>query len=252
MTLRSYISQTKWILHVPVVDSANASELAQALSVPVVASIILKDHPETEWVVEQTREMLDLDGLFVSLALGDGDPQQWSRVLSVALETSPDHINQLYPTAGHAAGALRARGLKETVVNALIQPAGRGYVSISTGPFSAAGEKAVVPSRAALQLFKDAGVDSVKYYPMHGLGALDEFQEVVRLAAEEEILAVEPSGGIDASNVVEVIQAGCGDAVYSVHIAPHVFGAVRHKESKRTQPDRVASICQTIMSNIAL
>lgn len=251
MNLRTHISSQQWILHVPVRDADNARDLARELEYPVVACLVLKDHPDLVVVAHEAEQMLTLGSLFTSFALGDGDPQQWSRVLSVACEVPPHHINQLYPTAGYALGTLRSSGAGDTVVNALIEPTGRpGYVSISTGPFSAAGEKAIVPARTAMLLLKDAGVESVKYYPMHGLGALTEFCEIVRLAAEEGISAVEPSGGIDGSNIAKIIRSGLQAGRGKVHIAPHVFGAVNDKETKLTLPSRVSEIHRAIRKEL--
>jgi 2-dehydro-3-deoxy-phosphogluconate aldolase len=251
MELRSHILSHRWTLNIPVKDADNAREISEKVSSPVIASIVLKDYADLPAAVREVRNMLSLGGLFTSLALGDGDPRQWSRVVEVARETHPHHVNQLYPTAGYAVGALRASGAGHTVVNALIEPTGRpGWVCISTGPFSADGEKAVVPAGTAVRLLKDAGIESVKFYPMHGLKALDEFCAVVNLASEEGIVLIEPSGGIDASNVSEIVKAGLRAGKGKVHIAPHVYGAVRSKEDKSTVVGRVLEIQRVVEEDV--
>lgn len=64
-------------------------------------------------------------------------------------------------------------------------------------------------------------------------------------------MGVRRSLGIDASNLTEILKSGLRAGGGKVHIAPHVFGAVKDKETKLTVTSKVLEIQEMIMAEVA-
>lgn len=182
----------------------------------------------------------------VSVGLGAGDPHQWQAALEVSLTTQPAHLNQVFPTAAYALGRLdQVHGAGATVVNALISPTGKpGRVRLNTGPYSQAAPEAEVSVETAAALLRDAGIPSVKFFPVNG--ALDELAAMASAAVAFGIPLMEPTGGIDSSNLAAVtrtcLEAGCR------YVVPHVYSAVVDRATGLTVPDRVVELVRILES----
>ena len=112
------------------------------------------------------------------------------------------------------------------------------------GPISAAQtEKAIVPIKTAIALIRDMGGNSLKYFPMNGLTYEDEFRAVARACGEEDF-ALEPTGGIDKSNINRILHIVLEPNVPKV--IPHVYSSIIDKETGETNIDDVRDIYKMI------
>lgn len=103
----------------------------------------------------------------ISVGLGAGSAAQFYKAAMIAAATAPAHVNQTFTGCGFAAGALAARGISNTCINALISPTGTpGKVIISTGVHSSQGEPAVVSCDSAVRMILDLGGHAAKFFPM--------------------------------------------------------------------------------------
>ena len=166
--------------------------------------MLSKDYPTVEEAVTAMKAYgKEIDDA-VSIGLGAGDNRQAAVVAEIAKHYPGSHINQVFPSVG----ATRANlGGKDSWINSLVSPTGKvGYVNISTGPISAAGEeKAIVPIKTAIALVRDMGGNSLKYFPMKGLAHEEEYRAVAKACAEEGF-ALEPTGGIDKENFETIVR----------------------------------------------
>lgn len=180
----------------------------------------------------------------ISIGLGDGDPHQWQMAAEIAVETDPGHVNQVFTTAGYTQGLLKGAGADNTLVNALVSPTGQiGKVKISTGPFSSEGN-AIVNVEEALLMLKDSNVMSVKFYHIHGNKHIEELKKVAEACARSGIPVIEPTGGIDTSNIYEIVKV-CIDAGVE-KVIPHVYSGAIDKRTGLTDLNIVKSLYDEI------
>lgn len=162
----------------------------------------------------------------VSAGLGDGSADQWERALQMALATDPEHLNQVFPTAALAQKVLADAGCR-TIVNGLIHPTGvPGKVIISTGPLSEGRAKAVADGETAAAMLFEAGVKSIKFFPVEGERHLEEIRALARAAAKYDMI-MEPTGGITPENVGKIV-GSCLEAGVS-YVMPHLYGSLKEK-----------------------
>ena len=139
----------------------NAKDIFEAAEGYVVVGVLSKDYPTVEEAVTAMKAYgKEIDDA-VSIGLGAGDNRQAAVVAEIAKHYPGSHINQVFPSVG----ATRANlGGKDSWINSLVSPTGKvGYVNISTGPISAAGEeKAIVPIKTAIAFVRDMGGNSLK------------------------------------------------------------------------------------------
>ena len=177
----------------------------------------------------------------VSVGLGAGDPAQAIKAATIAAHTDPGHVNQVFTSAGYAAGALATNDCIKTAVNVLISPTGTvGKVKISTGELSSKEMDGIVDVKTALAMLKDMKADAVKFYPMGGLKSIDELKYVAKACADMDISMLEPTGGINLENFEEILRV-CVDAGVK-KIMPHVYGAVIDKDTGKTDVEKVKTI----------
>ena len=163
-------------------------------------------------------------GIMVSAGLGDGCPNQWERALKLALNARTEHLNQVFPVAALSQKALEQAGV-DTCVNALIRPSGRpGLVNISTGPFSEQAAEAIIPGETAAAMLSEAGVRSLKFFPMEGTKALPEAIALAKAAARYDMI-LEPTVGLTPENVGPIVAALLDAGV--THIIPHLYGSLK-------------------------
>ncbi len=164
----------------------------------------------------------------VSVGLGNGNPNQWEMAAEIAKETDSGHVNQVFPTAGYTQGLLEGSGANNTLVNALISPTGTvGKVIISTGPFSSK---------------NNIVVD--KFYNIHGLKHIKELKEVAKACVRNGIPVIEPTGGIDLSNIYEIVRV-CVEAKCE-KIIPHVYSSAVDKKTGLTDLNIVKNLYDEI------
>lgn len=212
----------------------NAAAVVRVAGPAVLVGVITKGLTY-EAAVEQVRGCHAAD-VPVSVGLGAGDPGMWRLAARVARDTKAAHVNQVFPTAVATAALLEGSG---TVVNALVSPSGTpGRVIISCGPLSSGAEPAVVSADTAAAMLAEAGIQSVKFFPLNG--AWEELAAMARAAARRGILMFEPTGGLDGSNVAQAARI-CLDAGCQV-VVPHVYSAVVDRETGLTEPELVSDL----------
>ncbi len=222
-------------------DGPNAREVWDASEGFAIPSIALRDFGS---VVEACRMAMQVKAIagIVSISLGGGDSSQWERVVEVAMEVDPGHVNQVFPATGYTIGALNAKGYIGNVVNGLVSPSGvPGEVVVSTGPRSShASAAAIVDSETALQMLAEVGGNSVKVFPADGDSRLSELSAIARAAETVGIRILEPTGGITTANLHRVLGACLPEGPEIV--IPHIHGSIIDRETGRTDPEAVAEI----------
>ncbi|MDO3409779.1 KDGP aldolase [Saccharibacillus sp. CPCC 101409] len=204
-------------------DAANAAEVSAAAGGRVYIGVMVKHFATNDEAAGRVRE-LQQAGIPVSVGLGGGDPAMWSRVVDVAAQTRPEHVNQVFPAAGYTLGALRAAGSGHTLVNALVTPSGTpGRVRIATGPQSGAYREDLTCDAAAAML-AELGVHSVKLYPIDGTDRLDEVAEMVKASVRQGIALFEPTGGIDARSIGRIVEVCAEHGAQT--IVPHIYTSI--------------------------
>lgn len=217
----------------------NAAEVVAKAGRSVLVGIITKGLTREEAITRV--EGCHALGVPVSVGLGGGDPSVWRLAADVARATNAAHVNQVFPTAIYTQALLEGR---ETVVNALVAPSAiPGRVVLSVGPVSSrVAEPAVVSADTAAALLAEAGIRSVKFFPLNeAWSALDA---MARAAVRYGIPMFEPTGGLEAANVARAAQI-CLEAGCQV-VVPHVYSAVVDKESGRTNPNQVAELVELL------
>ncbi|AGB19315.1 2-dehydro-3-deoxy-phosphogluconate aldolase [Thermoanaerobacterium thermosaccharolyticum] len=177
----------------------------------------------------------------ISIGLGGGDPNQWKVAAKIAGEVNPAHVNQVFPTAGFTKGYLKAKGFDDTIVNALIGPTGEpGKVKISTGPNSSRNKSGIVDVDTAILMLKDIGIDSIKFYNIHGDSCLEEVKKLAEACARNGFPIIEPTGGITKENIINIIKtcldAGCEKVI------PHIYSYAINKKTGLTDINIVYDI----------
>ncbi|PEF04422.1 2-dehydro-3-deoxyphosphooctonate aldolase [Bacillus thuringiensis] len=220
----------------------NAKDIFEAAEGYVVVGVLSKDYPTVEEAVTAMKAYgKEIDDA-VSIGLGAGDNRQAAVVAEIAKHYPGSHINQVFPSVG----ATRANlGEKDSWINSLVSPTGKvGYVNISTGPISAAGEeKANVPIKTAIALVRDMGGNSLKYFPMKGLAHEEEYRAVAKACAEEGF-ALEPTGGIDKENFETIVRIALEANVEQV--IPHVYSSIIDKETGNTKVEDVRELLAVV------
>ena len=213
-------------------DRDNAVEVVEALDGNALVGVLSKNFPDAEACAKEVRYYLEkLPN--VSVGMGDGDPTMAARAAQVAAMTDPGHVNQSFTEAMYCAGLLKASGCESTMSNCMIYPTGTpGTVQISTGCVSTFGEKGLVSVDTALNMMKDVGLISVKFFNMHGLEHLEELKVLAEGCARIGIPVIEPTGGLNPENVVPVVKA-CLDAGVD-RVMAHIYSSIVDKETGKT------------------
>lgn len=217
----------------------NAKEVYQAAKGHVLVGLLSKNYDTVQAAVEDMKKYAKEIDNAVSVGLGAGDPKQWEMVAKISQEVQPQHVNQVFTGIGYTRALL---GQNETVVNGLISPSGTaGMVKISTGPRSSQDEPAIVPVETAIDMLKDMGCSSVKFFPMKGLATKEEYQVVCEACAKMDFM-MEPTGGIDLTNFEEICQIALNAGVKK--IIPHVYTSIVDKETGKTKVEDVQKLLE--------
>ncbi|TDF92736.1 KDGP aldolase [Paenibacillus piri] len=245
--MKSFIERAiggKVLLNIQTRSVEASVQAAELLGKAVFTGVMAKDFPVLEEGVRYIQALQERK-VQVSAGLGDGSADQWEKALQLALHTAPLHLNQIFPAAGLSQYALRMQEAP-TLVNAMVRPAGQpGIVDIGTGPLSQQTGSARVPVEAALAMMKEAGVQSVKFFPIEGSKRLEEVRAVARAAAKEGMM-IEPTGGITPDNAAEIVQV-CLDAGVPC-IMPHLYGSLKNPETGDLDKRKLEATYRSIMS----
>lgn len=237
MTLTPKFYQDRVCLNVLAGSKENARDIWQAAEGHVLVGVLSKNYDSVESAVADMREYAALIDNALSVGLGAGDPNQSAMVSAISAEVQPQHVNQVFTGVATSRALL---GQNQTVVNGLISPTGNvGMVKISTGPLSSKMHDGIVPVETAIAMLKDMGGSSVKYFPMGGLSAIDEF-EVVAAACAEQDFWLEPTGGIDLENYEAILQIALEAGVSK--IIPHIYSSIIDKATGNTRPADVSTL----------
>lgn len=221
----------------------NAKECYEAAEGHVILGVLSKNYATDEAAIEDMKKYQDATDNALSVGLGAGDPNQSQMVSRISAVLQPQHVNQVFTGVGTSRALL---GQKDTVINGLVSPTGKvGYVNIATGPLSSQVPSGEVPIETAIQLLKDMGGSSIKYFPMKGLAHKEEYQAVAKACAEYDFY-LEPTGGIDLTNFEEIVQIAVDAGVKK--IIPHVYSSIIDPSTGDTKPEDVQTLL-TMMKN---
>lgn len=235
-TKANYLND-KICLNVLANSMENAKEVYEAAEGHVLIGLLSKNYPTVEAAVTDMKAYAAEINNAVSVGLGAGDPKQWKMVAEISKEVQPQHVNQVFTGIGYTRALL---GQDETIVNGLISPSGKpGYVVVSTGPLSSQDEKGIVPVETAIDMLKDMGCSSVKFFPMKGLTLKEEYKAVCEACAKMDFM-MEPTGGIDVHNFEEIVQIAFDAGVKRV--IPHVYTSIVDKETGKTKVEDIKTL----------
>ncbi|MEM6160212.1 KDGP aldolase family protein [Erwinia sp. P6884] len=237
MMLKPKFYQNRVCLNVLAGSKENAREIWQAAEGHVLVGVLSKNYDSVASAVADMREYAALIDNALSVGLGAGDPNQSAMVSAISAEVQPQHVNQVFTGVATSRALL---GQSETLVNGLISPTGTpGLVKISTGPLSSQAADGIVPVETAIAMLKDMGGSSVKYFPMGGLKAIEEFKAVADACAQQDFW-LEPTGGIDLENYEAILKIALDAGVSKV--IPHVYSSIIDKASGNTRPADVSTL----------
>lgn len=219
----------------------NAKEIYEAIDGHILVGLLSKNYPTVEAAVEDMKLYAKEINNAVSVGLGAGDPNQWKMVAEISKDLQPQHVNQVFTGVGYTRALL---GQSETLVNALISPCGKvGYVKVSTGPLSSKAEDGIVPVETAIEMLKDMGASSVKFFPMNGLNTIEEYKALAEACAKQDFI-LEPTGGIDLDNFEEILTIALKAGVKKV--VPHVYTSIVDKSTGKTKVEDIIKIYEII------
>jgi 2-dehydro-3-deoxy-phosphogluconate aldolase len=189
-------------------DVENANQICSLAQGRALIGIMVKGFSSVEEAVSAVKQYQQAE-IPVSVGLGAGDPAQWKKVAQVAVQTQPDHVNQVFPAAGYTLGALQAIGNSQTLVNALIAPSGQpGKVLVTTGPMS------------------------------------DKVSEGLSCDAAAAMLAEIGVHSVDAASIRPIVQVCLEAGVQQV--IPHIYTSIVDKETGLTRLEQVEELLEAI------
>lgn len=237
MTLQANFYRDRVCLNVLAGSKTNASDIWQAAEGHVLVGVLSKNYPSVAAAVDDMRDYAQRIDNALSVGLGAGDPRQSAMVSAIAAELQPQHVNQVFTGVATSRALL---GQPHTLVNGLVSPTGKvGWVKISTGPLSSLAADGIVPIATAIAMLKDMGGSSVKYFPMGGLQAIDEYHAVAQACADHDFW-LEPTGGIDPDNYATILRIALEAGVK--RIIPHIYSSIIDPATGDTRPQDVSTL----------
>ncbi|WP_032120515.1 2-dehydro-3-deoxy-phosphogluconate aldolase [Clostridium amazonitimonense] len=241
MTKQANFYKDKVCINVLANSIENAKEIYEAIDGHILVGLLSKNYPTVEAAVEDMKLYSKEINNAVSVGLGAGDPKQWKMVAEISEELQPQHVNQVFTAVGYTRALLRQN---ETLVNALVSPCGKaGYVKISTGPLSSKTEDGIVTVETAIEMLKDMGATSVKFFPMNGLSTIEEYKSLAEACAKQDFI-LEPTGGIDLDNFEEILTIALKAGVKKV--VPHLYTSIIDKATGKTKVEDIIKIYEII------
>lgn len=215
----------------------NAKEIYEAAEGHVVVGVLSKNYADNESAISEMKKYALAINNAISVGLGAGDPNQSKMVSEISAVLQPQHINQVFTGVATSRALL---GQNKTVINGLVSPTGQvGLVKISTGPLSSKAPDGIVPVETAIELLKDMGGSSVKYFPMNGLKHIKEFEYLAQCCAKLDFY-LEPTGGIDLDNYAAILKIALDAGVKK--IIPHIYSSIIDSKTGKTKPEDVKTL----------
>ena len=245
MSLTTHFYQNRVCLNVLAGSKENARQLWLAAKGYVLIGVLSKKYTSVDSAVADMREYAAVTENALSVGLGGGDPQQSAMVSAIAARLQPQHVNQVFTGVATCRALL---GQEQTIVNGLVSPAGiPGQVKISTGPLSSRAADAIVPVATAIALLRDMGGSSVKYFPMGGLQAIDEYKAVAEACADQGFW-LEPTGGITLQNYPAILKIALDAGVEK--IIPHIYSSIIDPQTGNSRPQDVGKLLEMTMQQL--
>lgn len=239
MSLNFY--NDKVCLNVLTQSIENAVEINEATEGHVAIGILTADYDTVEDAIEDMKKYQKKVDNNISVGLGNGNPSNWKKVAEVSAFIKPKHINQTFTAGGYTRALV---GSDEPFLNSMMSPSGKpGFVKINTGEFSEKCEAAIVPVETAIAMAKENGANSIKFFPMKGLKAIEELKVLSKACAENDF-GLEPTGGIDLENFEEILQVILDAGVKK--IVPHVYSSIIDRENNLTKIEDVKKLYEII------
>ncbi|SFB00069.1 conserved hypothetical protein EF_0839/AHA_3917 [Lentibacillus halodurans] len=219
-------------------DADNAAAILEAGSGYVVPGIVSDHFTSVDDAVDKVNELKKVSNV-VSIGLGGGgNADNWRKVLRIAVASEPGHLNQPFETASYSQGYLDRGNLDKQVVNALVKPTGE------VGKIQLANAGSTMDVEAFMDIAASLGIESIKMMPVHGTEHVEELVYLTRIAQAKGIRGVEPAGGINVTNIGEIM-AGVKDIDIEFFM-PHIFGSAVDHETGKTIPEKVRAIFKTV------
>lgn len=215
----------------------NARDIYEATEHHVEVGVLTANYPDVPSCVEDMERYMDvLDGN-LSIGLGGGNPKQCYMVCDVAEQVHANHINQAFCMVS----ATRRAAGPESHVNTMCAPSGiPGMVNISAGPISKGSvAPALVPADTLIDIVREMGGDSIKFFPMGGLKCEAELRALAEACARKDFI-LEPTGGINLDNFDEIMHVILDVGVKKV--IPHVYSSIIDKEMGCTRIEDVRTL----------
>ncbi|MGM0300897.1 hypothetical protein IGI66_000480 [Enterococcus sp. AZ048] len=223
----------------------NAKECYEAAEGHIVLGVLSKKYDTDEAAVTDMKLYQTVTNNALSVGLGAGDPNQSQMVSRISAILQPQHVNQVFTGVGTSRALL---GQNETVINGLVSPTGKvGYVNVATGPLSAQAPEGIVPIETAIELLKDMGGSSLKYFSMNGLAHKEEYQAIAEACANYDF-NLEPTGGIDLENFSEIVQIAVDAGVKK--IIPHVYSSIIDAKTGDTRSEDVQTLFKMMKNSL--
>lgn len=219
----------------------NAKAVYEAAQKHVVVGVLSASYPTVE---EAVKDMLIYNEVLegnLSVGLGGGNPNQWKAVADIAVQVKANHFNQIFSSVGYTRAKVDNQ---KAHINALVSPSGKvGYVKVSTGPLSNQCPNAIIPVETAIEMIKEMGGNSLKFFPMGGLKCKDELIAVAKACADHDFI-LEPTGGIDLENFQEIVKLILDAGVKK--IIPHVYTSIIDSATGCTRVEDVKTLLDII------
>ncbi len=225
----------------------NAEEINKASEGHALVGVLTANYKCVDDAIADMQKYNEVLNGNLSVGLGNGNPAQCYDVAAVAKAVKCKHYNQAFTYVS----ATRANvGNDDAIVNAMCTLTGTpGIIRISTGPISSKSEKgADVPVDTAIDMIRDMGGSSIKFFPMHGLAHRDEVVAVAE-ACGRKGLWFEPTGGIDLNNFREIVDICLQQNVRK--FIPHVYSSIIDKETGLTRVEDVKELVKILEEELA-
>lgn len=237
--LSSHFYQDRICLNVLAKDIENAKQIYEIMDGNVLIGLISSRYETVGQALEEIESYDEAVDSAISIGLGNGDPNQWQMVAAICREYKPMHVNQVFSKVGYTRACVNN---DTTLINGLVSPAGKpGFVNIATGPLNK--QPIIVEARAAINLIKEMGGNSIKIFPLQGLKRVEEYRELMKICAEEEF-AVEPTGGINLANFKQIVEIALQAGVKRV--IPHVYSSIIDSSTGLTNVKDITELYQMI------
>lgn len=91
------------------------------------------------------------------------------------------------------------------------------------------------------------GGSSVKYFPMGGLQAIDEYKAVAEACADQGFW-LEPTGGITLQNYPAILKIALDAGVEK--IIPHIYSSIIDPQTGNSRPQDVGKLLEMTMQQL--